>query len=89
VSTTNKVEAVKSLKDYINTYDLQKGYEQYTDKTFILDILYGLGIAIDKEKHFAAQGFDAFLGELLKLLAENNTELYMRNVNKTMMIDFT
>jgi hypothetical protein len=89
VNTFNKVEAVKSLRNYINTYDQQAGYDKYTDKTFILDILYGLGVAADKDKHFAAQGFDVFLGELLNLIAKEKPELYMRQVTKSMMIEYT
>lgn len=61
-------EAVSRLTDYMKTYDQQAGYEDYTDETFINNVLYGLGIALDKDKYFAGQGFDAFKSVLRKHL---------------------
>lgn len=41
--------------------------KNFTNKTYLLDLLYFLGLAIDEEKFFAAQGFDEFK-ELIKEL---------------------
>jgi hypothetical protein len=49
---------VAYLKDYMNTYDKQPNYKRYTDKTFIDDVLYGLGVAIDPSTYQFADGFD-------------------------------
>lgn len=56
----NIEEAVKSLQKYINKYDKLYKYKNYQDKTFIDDILYGLGIAIDLNKYRYSQGYDKF-----------------------------
>ncbi|NDB66219.1 MAG: hypothetical protein EB168_11235 [Euryarchaeota archaeon] len=61
---------VKYLKRYIKTYDKQFGYENYTDKTLILDILYGLGVAIDPIEHRHAGGFDKWKEKLIKFLGD-------------------
>ena len=61
-------EAVKSLKEYINSYDGQQFYESYAEETLIKDILYGLGIALDPEKYKYSDGFDRFKEVLRKHL---------------------
>jgi len=55
---------VQYLKRYMETYDSQHGYENYTDTTLINDMLYGLGVAINPEKHQFANGFDLWKKEL-------------------------
>lgn len=60
-----KIEkAVEYLKDYINTYENQTGYKDYSDRTFIADILYGLGASLDDE-YQNADGFRKFKEEVL------------------------
>ena len=49
---------VEYLQAYMSTYDQQYNYQGYTDKTFIDDVLYGLGVAIDPRAHQFANGFD-------------------------------
>lgn len=56
-------DAVRRLRKYVNTYHRQLGYTDYTDYTFIEDILYGLGIALD-DAHAFASGFDRFKTKL-------------------------
>lgn len=57
---------VAVMQDYWNTYDEQYGYENYSDKTFLLDALYGIGLALDRDKYYTATGFDRFK-EFLKV----------------------
>lgn len=59
---------VKSLQHYMNTYDQQAEYEHYSDVTIINDVLYGLGIALEPEKYYAASGFAWFKERLKELL---------------------
>lgn len=40
------VGIVASLQAYVGSYDKQSGYSDYTDKTLIDDMLYGLGRAV-------------------------------------------
>lgn len=51
---------VKSFQEYVATYDQQACYEDYEDRTFIADMLYGIGRAIDEVKHHGPYGFEAF-----------------------------
>jgi hypothetical protein len=53
-------DAVRRMRKYMNTYPKQDGYMDYSDYTFIEDILYGIGIALEPDKHAFATGFDAF-----------------------------
>ncbi len=62
---------VKYLQRYLETYDKQYGYQNYTDRTFINDILYGLGVALNPENHQYADGFDRWKKELIEFLKEN------------------
>jgi len=63
-------DIVASLKGYINTYDQQRGYEEYHDDMFIEDILYGLGKSLD-DKYQWVTGYTDFKKRLIKLLTEN------------------
>ena len=62
-------KALESLKDYLGSYDQQSGYQSYSTETFVHDVLYGLGIAIDKDKYHAAQGYKKFKLALNDLIA--------------------
>ena len=53
-------KAVEYLKNYINTYDSQYGYLDYSDAVIIDDILYGLGVALDDKKYQMGSGFKEF-----------------------------
>ena len=54
------VEIVRRFQQYVGTYTSQPEYADYPDETFINDMLYGLGIAIDPKDYYAASGFDKF-----------------------------
>lgn len=60
----NMKERVEKLQHYWNTYTSQSNYEHYTDKTFLDDALYGIGVAISDDFRFAG-GYDKFK-ELLR-----------------------
>ena len=62
---SNKITAaVAYLSDYMTTYDKQFGYADYSEETYIDDVLYGLGASLSDEYKFAP-GFDAFKKKLL------------------------
>ena len=52
--------SVAYLQKYMDTYPDQVGYENYSDKTLIDDVLYGLGVALDPENNRYANGFMRF-----------------------------
>jgi len=45
-------DIVAQLQGYVKTYSDQVGYKEFSDELFIDDILYGLGIALDKKYEF-------------------------------------
>lgn len=57
----NIVKATKKLDHFVSTYKDQPGYQKYSDKTYLNDMLYGIGLSIDEKKYFAAVGYDKFL----------------------------
>ena len=57
-------KAVKYLSDYITTYTKQSQYKNYDVKTYIDDILYGLGVSINEDEFSFASGFKKFKNEL-------------------------
>lgn len=70
---------VKYLQRYMDTYDEQYGYENYGDRTLILDLLYGLGVVLDPEEHQFANGFDKWKEKLLKFLEDDLSENVSRD----------
>jgi len=60
--------AIQDLVDYMATYELQERWLDCSDETFIDDVLYGLGVALDKNEHRWANGFDIFKEKLRKHL---------------------
>ena len=64
------IAAIKYIQHYMNTYDKQLGYADYTDETIINDVLYGLGVALNPEAYQYALGFENFKDKLRKFLKE-------------------
>lgn len=62
-------QAVDRMKHYLDTYDQQPGFLDYSDDTFIRDMLYGIGVALDQRKYAFAHGFDEFKTLLSKYVA--------------------
>jgi hypothetical protein len=61
----NAVLAAERMTRYLDGYDTQGHVESYTVETFIEDMIYGVGVAIDPEGHVFAQGFRKFKTDLL------------------------
>jgi len=64
------IKAVEKLTLYMTSYDGQEGYEDYMTKTYVDDIVYGLGISLSKE-YETATGFAKFKADLLEYLTED------------------
>ncbi len=58
---------VAEFQKYIETYDKQFGYENYTDDNFIKDVIYGIGhsisIAENNKEYRFVDGFKKFFKE--------------------------
>lgn len=62
---------VETFQKYVATYSDQKFYMNYEDRTFIADMLYGIGIAVDPQQYSFAGGFDKFKDALRAYLPAN------------------
>jgi hypothetical protein len=65
-SQKNVLEGIQTLKHYIHTYDQQFEYVNYSEQTIIEDVIYGLGISIDKNKYRHSDGLNQFKQVLFK-----------------------
>ena len=69
-------DVVAHMRDYVNTYDTQASYEDYSDEIYIDDMLYAIGTSLDAEYKFR-NGFVRFKEVLLKKLLEDaDLQLY-------------
>lgn len=64
-------ESVKYLAEYMGTYDKQTGFKEYSSKTYIDDVLYGLGMSLNPELFRWNDGFEKFKVFLAEYLKEN------------------
>ena len=69
----NIKERVEQLQHYWITYTNQPSYEHYTDKTFLDDALYGIGIAISDDFKCAG-GYDKFKELLISHLTNSSLQ---------------
>ena len=65
---TRMAKIVAAFQKYVATYDQQSQYLDYEDRTFIKDMIYGVGIAIDPERFRGAGGFAQFNHEIRRHL---------------------
>lgn len=59
---------VKYLSRYMETYDKQVGYQNYSDQTLVEDVLYGLGVVLNPHQHKYADGFTKWRNKLKNFL---------------------
>jgi len=64
------IDIVKLMKLYVDTYSNQKNYYDCSDDTFIKDMLYGIGIAIDYDTYSYEDGYEKFKKVLANVLRE-------------------
>lgn len=68
-------EAVEYLAHYMDTYNQQTGYEGYETITYLNDVLYGLGVSINKDKYSFAPGFAQFKRDLVEFINATTTDV--------------
>ena len=59
------VNIVLLFQEYVATYTKQRHYKKYSNETFIDDMLYGIGIAINKKDYRFANGYKKWKQELI------------------------
>lgn len=73
-------QVVMNLEQYIDTYDEQEGYQEYSDRVYIEDIIYGLGASLSEDNKFT-KGFLKFKKELLvHLLEDQNVQNFLADL---------
>lgn len=58
---------VAKMQEYVATYSQQTSYDMYSDKTFLDDMLYGIGLALQigsAKDNTGAGGYERFKQEL-------------------------
>ena len=63
-------DVVKHIRNYVNTYDTQPGYEEYSNEIYIDDMLYVIGTSLCPDHKFR-NGFVRFKALLLEKLLED------------------
>lgn len=63
-------KAVAWLTEYMRSYNKQSGYMDYEDKTFVDDVLYGLGVALHGTEVSYASGYEKWKKMLRDHLVE-------------------
>jgi hypothetical protein len=66
--------AVAYMREFMATYDQQQGYSDYSDRTYIDDVLYGLGVSLSGEYQNAG-GFRKFKEVLLAHLEGKTADI--------------
>jgi len=62
---------IKKYKAYVRHYN-KNGNENFNmDKTFILDMIYGIGIAVDPDKYSFSVGFAEFKKDLIEKVLQD------------------
>ena len=59
-----------AFKAYVATYDGACNTDLYSDETIVRDMLYGIGLALDKKEFQYASGFKLFLKSLIDSLSK-------------------
>lgn len=67
-------KAIRFMANYMGTYEQQSGCLDYTDKTLIDDVLYGLGYALGGAKHQWASGYEVWKSKLREHLKEEDQQ---------------
>ena len=74
--------AAAYMADYVSTYSNQCEVETYSEATYIDDILYGLGVSLDKKNEWAG-GFEGFKERLRRHLRSSDAGQDVSAVAKT------
>lgn len=53
-------ERVENIQGYVATYSDQPGYDEYSDKTYIDDMLYGIGLSMIPADYSGPGGYERF-----------------------------
>jgi hypothetical protein len=67
--TNDMSVTVDKIQNYVRTYKQCVDYENYSKKTYVYDMLYGVGTSLSDDYKFAG-GFDQFKNDLIKFLQE-------------------
>ena len=60
---------LKYFKEYVKTYGEKENADMYSNETIVKDMLYGIGLSLDKEEYKERPGFVKFLKWLAGITA--------------------
>lgn len=61
---------VERMTQYMTTYPSQYKWMDYSDRCFLDDMFYGIGISLDPERYRSAAGYELFRQEIMKPILE-------------------
>jgi len=64
------IKIVVTFQKYVATYTNCQGYSEYSDSTFIHDMLYGIGLAIDSKVFKFSPGYEKWKRRLIAFLSQ-------------------
>lgn len=65
---------VRHFQEYVASYSKQMCYHDYSDETFIHNILYGIGIAFDEKQFRMADGYDKWKKKLVESVLKEEAQ---------------
>ena len=68
-------QIVGDFQEYVETYSNQSNWRDYSDTIFIDDMLYGIGIALNRPDHEFGKGYDTWKEKLRAHLERVQTGL--------------
>ena len=80
------VKMVKAFQEYVASYSKQMCYEDYSDETFIHDMIYGIGIALDKKEYTWANGYAKWKAKLVSTVFKKEAQQVIQPDNAQQVI---
>lgn len=63
---------IKTFQEYVASYSNQICCDDYSDETFIHDMIYGVGIAINEKEYTWAEGYAKWKKKLTSEMLSDN-----------------
>jgi hypothetical protein len=65
---------VKEYIEYVVTYVRQQGYTDFSDNIFIDDMIYGIGVVVNRDEYSYSNGYDKFKTFLIDNIIKRSKE---------------
>lgn len=68
------IKTVKAFQEYVAFYSGQRFYQDYSDETFIHDMIYGIGIALNEKEYSWADGYEKWKERLIDTVFKRDVQ---------------